>query len=417
MNEQKDWVRQVWDIPAVGTAGWGRNMTLENTVTNPLASDVGAQGVKGGDPGVELRVTAGEPKGGAVKGAELASARRDMLFGSFRAGMKYTGQSGTCGAFFFYYNDSQEIDFEFLSKLYQTPATKPADLLLVIHAGPEVDSSLLFRPTPVSFFPADGYHEYRFDWTPERVTFYADGKLLWETTAGVPFHAGGLTLNHWSNGDAGWSNGPPQRDAHMQFSYVKAYFNTTNSAADAKSKCRDPNDPKAVCKVPDQTTPPDPRQTTGFVSQNKGLPDNSPPPPVNPNPPPPPPPPPNPVTPPVNPSGPQKKVSPDNSCGGANGGANATYCEDPKCQPDFGFCGTTLPEEPESGNQAPSDAKKISPDASCGGAKGYTCLGSGHGDCCSSYGYCGSEMSYCGDPKCQKEFGRCGDGKADVKTG
>lgn len=101
MKAQADWVRQVWDIPAVGTAGWGRNMTLENIITNPLASDVGAQGVNGGDPGLELRVSAGELKGGSVKGAEIASARRDMLYGSFRAGMKYTGLNGTCGAFFF----------------------------------------------------------------------------------------------------------------------------------------------------------------------------------------------------------------------------------------------------------------------------------------------------------------------------
>ncbi|KAL8818791.1 MAG: hypothetical protein Q9223_002652 [Gallowayella weberi] len=391
MNAQSDWVRQVWDIPAVGTAGWGRNMTLENTMPNPLASDVGAEGINGGDPGLELRVSAGEPKGGAVKGAELISFH-----------LKY-------------FNDSQEIDFEFLSKLYQNPATKPADLLLVIHAGPDVNSSLLFRPTTVPFFPADGYHEYRFDWTPERVTYYADGQLLWETTVGVPFHAGGLRLNHWSNGDAGWSAGPPEQDANMHFSYLKAYFNTTNSTADSKMKCRDPGDPQAVCQVPDQTIPPDPRQSTVFLSPNKGLPDNSPPPPVNPNPPPPVEP--NPVKPVVNSSEPQKKVSPDNSCGGANGytclgsqngnccssygfcGANATYCEDPKCQPAFGICGTTLPLKPESANQAPSNVQKISPDASCGGVDG------------------GSEKSYCGDPKCQKEFGRCGGGTADLKTG
>ncbi|KAL8684318.1 MAG: hypothetical protein Q9224_006442 [Gallowayella concinna] len=47
MNEQKDWVRQVWDIPAVGTAGWGRNMTLENTTLNQLIALRVFQGIGG----------------------------------------------------------------------------------------------------------------------------------------------------------------------------------------------------------------------------------------------------------------------------------------------------------------------------------------------------------------------------------
>lgn len=85
----------------MGTAPWGRNMTLENVITNPLPGKIGSQGVNGGDPGLELRVSAGEPRGGAVRSGEVATARRDMKYGSFRAGIKYTGQNGTCGAFFF----------------------------------------------------------------------------------------------------------------------------------------------------------------------------------------------------------------------------------------------------------------------------------------------------------------------------
>lgn len=74
---------------------------MENVITNPLPGDVGTTGVNGGDPGLELRVSAGEPRGGRVKGGELATVRRDMKYGSFRAGIKYTPQDGTCGAFFF----------------------------------------------------------------------------------------------------------------------------------------------------------------------------------------------------------------------------------------------------------------------------------------------------------------------------
>ncbi|KAL8668605.1 MAG: hypothetical protein Q9168_006773 [Polycauliona sp. 1 TL-2023] len=280
-NAQQDWARQVWNIPAVGTAPWGRNMTLDNVITNPLAGDVGTTGINGGDPGLELRVTAGEPRGGAVKGGEVATIRRDMMYGSFRAGMKYTPQNGTCGAFFFYESDQGEIDFEFLSKLYQDP-TKAADLLLVIHADPDVPKDELFRPTPVGFYPAEGYHEYRFDWFPDRTVFYADGQFLYETSVGAPHRPGGLILNHWSNGDAGWSAGPPDKDAIMEFSYVKAYFNSSSEEANAsyKARCKDP---KTVCQVPDQTTAPDPGTKTTFLSVGKGVPvDNPIPPPTSP---------------------------------------------------------------------------------------------------------------------------------------
>ncbi|KAL8887734.1 MAG: hypothetical protein Q9215_004736 [Flavoplaca cf. flavocitrina] len=372
INAQQDWARQVWNIPAVGTAPWGRNATLDNVITNPLPGDVGTTGVKGGDPGLEIRVSAGEPRGGAVKNGEIATIRRDMKYGSFRAGIKYTPQDGTCGAFFFYESDKGEIDVEFLSKLYQDP-NKKADLLLVIHADDGVPRDELFRPTPVAFRPQDGFHEYRFDWTPDRITYYADGQFLYETKVGVPYRAGGLILNHWSNGDPGWSAGPPAKDADMQFSYIKAYFNSSSGAANAeyKSRCKDPNAPNAICKVPDQTTPPDPGKATTFLSPNKGLPgDNPSPPPTSPPPEQPPPP----------PAAPQKKVSPDNSCGGQNEytclgsgegnccssygfcGSNSTYCEDPGCQPEFGTCGATLPIEPESANQAPPGAASQSPD-------------------------------------------------------
>ncbi|KAF1935911.1 hypothetical protein EJ02DRAFT_301185, partial [Clathrospora elynae] len=51
----------------------------------------------------------------------------------------------------------------------------------------------------------------------------------------------------------------------------------------------------------------------------------------------------------------------------------------------------------------PSD---ISPDGSCGGAKGYKCTNSASGDCCSYQGYCGSTQDHC-SAGCQSAFGIC----------
>jgi len=56
---------------------------------------------------------------------------------------------------------------------------------------------------------------------------------------------------------------------------------------------------------------------------------------------------------------------------------------------------------------ASTASKKVTPDATCGGTNGYTCIGGGFGNCCSSAGWCGSTTDYCGTG-CQSAFGNCG---------
>ncbi|KAF2852568.1 carbohydrate-binding module family 18 protein [Plenodomus tracheiphilus IPT5] len=58
---------------------------------------------------------------------------------------------------------------------------------------------------------------------------------------------------------------------------------------------------------------------------------------------------------------------------------------------------------------------KVSRDGSCGGSKGYTCIGFLEGSCCSKYGYCGSTPAYCGTG-CNSKFGTCGIAKSSTKS-
>ncbi|KAH8738235.1 hypothetical protein BGZ61DRAFT_526228 [Ilyonectria robusta] len=55
----------------------------------------------------------------------------------------------------------------------------------------------------------------------------------------------------------------------------------------------------------------------------------------------------------------------------------------------------------------------ISPNQKCGGDTGYTCIGSGFGNCCSHYGYCGFSDNYCGTG-CDVDFGECNSTSEDV---
>lgn len=109
------------------------------------------------------------------------------------------------------------------------------------------------------FDPTAAFHEYRMDFLPGSVVFYADGQVLATMrSSAIPTQAGHLILTHWSNGNPLWSGGPPAKDAIMTVSYVKSYFNSslTERIQAFTSRCKDPHAPGAVCIIPDQTTPP-----------------------------------------------------------------------------------------------------------------------------------------------------------------
>jgi len=119
-----------------------------------------------------------------------------------------------------------------------------------------------FEVQALNFRPDEMFHEYRFDWTKDVVSFYVDGQLLHQMTDNIPTDDGSIFFNHWSNGDPSWSAGPPDRDTVMTISYMKSYFNTTDterSQNDYKKRC--PTfDPAKVCAIPNQMSAPDPSQ-------------------------------------------------------------------------------------------------------------------------------------------------------------
>ncbi|KAF2028534.1 FAD-binding domain-containing protein [Setomelanomma holmii] len=125
-----------------------------------------------------------------------------------------------------------------------------------------------------------------------------------------------------------------------------------------------------------------------------------------------------------------QKVSTDGSCG-STGSITCKGSGFGDCCSQYGWCGsstahcgtgcqsawgTCTGSNPVSSSKISSTlvvrtstkiSTPVSTDASCGGASGYTCLGSSFGDCCSSNGWCGSTTAYCGSG-CQTGFGNCG---------
>jgi hypothetical protein len=93
-----------------------------------------------------------------------------------------------------------------------------------------------------------------------------------EMTENIPSEPGHLFLNHWSNGDPLWSAGPPASDTSMTVSYIKAYFNSTNTVRHKEYSKQCPTfDSSKVCSIPTQEVAPDgDNAKTYFFSQVKG---------------------------------------------------------------------------------------------------------------------------------------------------
>ena len=160
-----------------------------------------------------------------------------------------------------YFNDTQEIDMEFLSAQYNA-SSHPVNLVLQSteseQAGFNAAQTGTFQAHQLPFDPSGAFHEYRFDWSTNAVTFYADGVLLDTMTQAIPTQPGHITLSHWSTGNPDWSAGPPATDAILTVEYMKAYFNSSDPARqqDWSDRCKDPTAVNATCAIPEVTEPP-----------------------------------------------------------------------------------------------------------------------------------------------------------------
>ncbi|KAI0867032.1 glycoside hydrolase, family 16 [Xylaria cubensis] len=268
------WAPQGYNISSQVSRGpFGESFTIRNVMSNNIKdpSLFDGPGTLGLDAGL-LLVVRNVMQEDRVPVAEVSTTGLHYFYGTFRAGIKITDIPGTCSAFFWYQNDTQEIDIEFLSAQFdKAKGIFPVNLVLqskeAAAAGYNAANTTGMRRVNLPFDPTTDFHEYRFDFLPDKVFFYADGNLLSEMTgSSVPTTAGHLLLSHWSNGNPGWSHGPPTVDAVTTVSYVKAYFNSSleQRQRDFELRCQDPMASGAVCAIPD-------RNATFFFSNGDNL--------------------------------------------------------------------------------------------------------------------------------------------------
>lgn len=165
---------------------------------------------------------------------------------------------------------------EFLSQQFNA-SSHPVNLVLQSPAselaGFNAAETGTFQLHQLPYDPSDGFHEYRFDWSPDSVSFFADGTLLKIMDKAIPSSSGHIVLSHWSTGNPEWSAGPPTEDAILTVEYMKGYFNSSDPERqnDWSLRCKDPAAVNAICAIPEITDAPNGNMSakTFFFSQEK----------------------------------------------------------------------------------------------------------------------------------------------------
>jgi beta-glucanase (GH16 family) len=159
------------------------------------------------------------------KCGEVTTDVQNIKYASVRTVAILTEPAGVCNGMFFYESDTQETDIEWLSDAQSDSNGGTRYLWLTNQATTAGGNATISNILPPAH-PTSTEHEYRIDWTEGLVQWYVDGRKVFETTENVPSVPGPWVWNNWSNGDQGWSVGPPQTDALFKIRRIDMYYNT-----------------------------------------------------------------------------------------------------------------------------------------------------------------------------------------------
>ena len=180
----------------------------------------------------DMRLTLSE-RGGKVRplGCPEIRTKAPLGYGLYEARIRSAAGSGLVTAFFTYAGppsgsaEHDEIDFEFLGK-------DPHTVNITQYTnGKPYDGKII----QLGFDASQTFHDYGFEWTPDKIRWYVDGKVVSETPVGakIPRNPGHLHFMLWS--------GSKGQDAWMgPFNY------TTPVTADVEWAAYTPTD--APCK-------------------------------------------------------------------------------------------------------------------------------------------------------------------------
>ncbi len=167
-------------------------------------------------------------------GAEIAK-RGFYQYGRFEAVMQPAKGSGVVSSFFthtfsLFGDPHDEIDFEFLGK-----DTTVVSLNYFTDGKPYGPVKI-----PLGFDAASAPHLYAFEWSPDRIDWYVDGKLVHSATESdhpIPTAPGRVMMNIWTGSEAQYEwHGPPTFDDGVSARYTCVSF---QALGDDAPQCSD----------------------------------------------------------------------------------------------------------------------------------------------------------------------------------
>jgi hypothetical protein len=192
------------------------------------ASVVGSYGGQSGGY-LLLKVPANVQQGGEI---QTVKAHPDFGYGYYEVRMKVTDVPGVCVSFFWKEVDygPGEIDIEFLTNEPWIDSPDTGQVHYTIHPDWDVNGTAFTQDLP--FNPSKDFHRYGFLWTPARLDYTVDGRIVKSFTNPpaanlVNTNGGYIMMNTWT-GNPDWGGGPPTADAVSAYDWVKYYPGATS---------------------------------------------------------------------------------------------------------------------------------------------------------------------------------------------
>ena len=147
-------------------------------------------------------------------GAEYRSRSR-FSYGYYSVSMKAAKCPGVISSFFTYTGwPWDEIDIEFLGD-------DTTRVQFNYYTNGKGGHEYVYE---LDFDASEDFHEYGFDWQPDSITWFVDGRAVYKATASIPSSAGHIMMNLWNVADtnADWA-GKFNGDAlpvHAQYEWI-----------------------------------------------------------------------------------------------------------------------------------------------------------------------------------------------------
>jgi len=160
-----------------------------------------------------------------------------VLSGHFSVEARTSPVPGTCHGIFTQANpgypiQKDEQDIEILTGHYTINSSLiPAGIQITSwNASPQNDSMegrQVNFTRPYNFDPTSNFHTYSITWN-KNYTIYNWGEQFIRVGLYSSQNPSILTVNNWSDGSPGWTEGPPKKDNILEIRKIRAYYNTRN---------------------------------------------------------------------------------------------------------------------------------------------------------------------------------------------